>query len=286
MKGTISPAKNFWLAALSDLVRLGRIGLDHLDGFEVRIGQGLRRLGVGLEPGRRAAHRVHHHRVVERGREDLAGRRVGAHGGEVGLVGHRGVVLAGHEGLRSGLRLERDQLDILHRHAVLVEHPGQAEVRRGARRADADGLALQVGEALDVVAHGQAVGTIGLVHLEDLHDRHAVGVPGHMGLDRRRRALDRARGQGQVAVLLRNHFDFDLQPVLLEDAGLVGQGERREAGPAGHAEGDLGFLRVGARRHASDTHARRQQRGDFSDRLDHQGSPVAFQKIFDRPAAP
>src|SRR3989344_5034688 len=66
----------------------------------------------------------------------------------------------------------------------------------------ADGLAFEICKALDIATHRNAVGAVGLVHLEDLHDGHAVGVPGHMRLDRSGSALDGLGGQGQVAVLL------------------------------------------------------------------------------------
>ena len=46
-------------------------------------------------------------------------------------------------------------------------------------------------------------------------------------------------------IKLRDHLDLHVQAVLLEDAGLVGQRERREARPAGHAQRDLGLLSGG-----------------------------------------
>ena len=134
------------------------------------------------------------------------------------------------------------------RQAVLLQHPGQREVGRGARRDGRDGLALQVGDLRDVVAHDHAVGAVALVELEDLRRRDAVGVPHDPGLDRRRRALHVARGDRQVAVLLRDLLDRDVEAVLLEDAGLLGERQRREAGPAGDADRDLGFLRAGGGR--------------------------------------
>ena len=97
-------------------------------------------------------------------------------------------------------------------------------------------LALHGGDGVHGVRaaqrHGDAVGAIGLIQLEDLHDRHAVGVPGHVGLDGGRGALDGLGGQGQVAVLLRDLLDRHVEAVLLEDAGLLGQGQRCKAGPA------------------------------------------------------
>jgi hypothetical protein len=50
-----------------------------------------------------------------------------------------------------------------------------------------------------------------------------------------------------VAVLLRDLLDRHVQAVLLEQAGLLGQRQRREAGPAGDADVDLGVLGQGAR---------------------------------------
>ena len=89
-----------------------------------------------------------------------------------------------------------------------------------------------------------AVGAVALVELEDLRRRDAVGVPDDPGLDRRRRALDVARGDREVAVLLRDLLDRHVEAVLLEDARLLGERQRREAGPAGDADRDLGFLRL------------------------------------------
>ena len=198
--------------------------------------RGLRVVGQEL---RRAAERVHDHRVVERGGDDLAACRRCAHRRQIGLVGHRGVVLAGDERLRRRGRLEVDDVHVLHRQAVLLQEPGQREVGRGAGRGRGDRLALEVGDLRDVVAHGHAVGAVALVELEDLLGRDAVGVPDDPGLDRGRRALDVARGDREVAVLLRDLLDVDVEAVLLEDAGFLGERQRREAGPARNADGDL-----------------------------------------------
>ena len=160
--------------------------------------------------------------------------------GQVGLVRHRRVVLARDERLRGrpGLMLTTvtsftDMPFFLRNHASVKY--GAVPGARGA-----DGLALEVGDLRDVVARGHAVGAVALVELEDLRGRHAVGVPHDPGLDGRRRALDIAGSDGEVPVLLRNFLDVDVEAVLLEDAGLLGEGERREAGPAGNADGDLG----------------------------------------------
>ena len=124
----------------------------------------------------------------------------------------------------------------------------QASVKYGAvpGALGGDGLALEVGDLRDVRLDHHAVGAVALVELEDLRRRHAVGVPDDPGLDRGGRALDVARGDGEVAVLLRDLLDAHVQPVLLEQPGLLGQRQRREAGPAGDADGDLGFLGRGA----------------------------------------
>jgi hypothetical protein len=137
------------------------------------------------------------------------------------------------------------------RQAVLLQHPGQGEVGRGAGRAGGHGLALQVADLGDAGLDHHAVGAIALVELEDLRGGHAVGVPHHPGFHRGGGALHVARGDGQVAVLLRDLLDRHVEPVLLEDAGFLGQRQRREAGPAGNADGDLGLLRVGGGRAAA-----------------------------------
>jgi hypothetical protein len=46
-----------------------------------------------------------------------------------------------------------------------------------------------------------------------------------------------------MAILLRNLLDRHIDAILLEDAGLLGERERREAGPPGNADGDFGVLR-------------------------------------------
>ena len=115
-------------------------------------------------------------------------------------------------------------------------------MRRGAGRADGDGFALEVGKALDVVAHGQAVCAVGAVHQEDLRDGHAIDCPGNVRLHRRGRALDGAGSQRQMAVFLRNHLDFGLDAVLFEQPGFLGQRERPVARPARNAHDHLGGL--------------------------------------------
>ena len=55
-------------------------------------------------------------------------------------------------------------------------------------------------------------------------------------------ALDGLGGQGQVAVFLGDHFQLHIQAVFLEQTGLVGQGQRGKAGPAGHAQSELDLL--------------------------------------------
>src|SRR6185295_9195410 len=79
----------------------------------------------------------------------------------------------------------------------------------------------------------------------DLRRRDAGGVPADPGLDRRRGALHVARGDREMAVLLRDLLDRHVEAVLLEQARFLGERERREAGPAGDADGDLGLLGVG-----------------------------------------
>jgi hypothetical protein len=105
---------------------------DHLERLEVAFRQCLRGLGVLLEEAGRAADGVHHHRVVERRGDDPTGLRVGADAREVGLVGHRGIqsALAGDERVGGRLRLEVDDLHVLH--AQAVPRSIQARVKYGA----------------------------------------------------------------------------------------------------------------------------------------------------------
>src|SRR4029077_13769546 len=67
------------------------------------------------------------------------------------------------------------------------------------------------------------------------------------GLDGGRRALHVARGDGEVAVLLRDLLDRHVEALLLEQARFLGERERREAGPARDGDRDLGFLGLRAR---------------------------------------
>ena len=122
----------------------------------------------------------------------------------------------------------------------------------------------------DVVAHRHAVGAVALVELEDLLGRDAVGVPGDPGLDRRRRALDVARRDGEMAVLLRDLLDRHVEAVLLEDAGLLRERQRRKAGPARNADADLDV--VGERRCGH--HEGNDCRNDF--RATHDCLPLAY----------
>ncbi len=140
-----------------------------------------------------------------------------------------------------------DDGHVLHGEAVLLQEPGQREIGRGAGRGGRDLLALHVLDGGDVVAHHHAVGAVGLVHLEQLGGGDAVGVPDDPGLHRGGRALDVARGDREMPARLRDLLDGHVEAVLREDAGLLGQRERREAGPPGNPDGNLGALRRGRR---------------------------------------
>ena len=168
--------------------------------------------------------------------------------GEIGLVGHGRVALPGNERLRCCCRLQIGDGHVLHRKPVLLQEPGEREIGCGTGRGRQHRLALQLLDRLDVVAHRHAIGAVGLVELEDLLGRHAVGVPDDPGLDRGGGALDVTRGDRQVAVLLRDLPDGDVEPVLLEDAGFLGQRQRGKARPSGDADTELGFLRGGRSR--------------------------------------
>src|SRR5690606_27251130 len=58
-------------------------------------------------------------------------------------------------------------------------------------------------------------------------------------------ALNIARQHGEMAAGLRYLLQCHVEPVLLEDAGLLGERERRKAGPAAIAERDAGLGRCG-----------------------------------------
>src|SRR5262245_19316774 len=234
-----------------DLEALLRLALDQLERLEVARHEGLHELRVLLDELGRAAEGVHDHRIVERRRDDLAGVGFVAHRRQVPLVGHRRIVLPGDEGLRRRPGFEVDDLHVLHREPVLLEHPGEREIRRRAGRRSGHGLALELPDPSDAVAHDHAVGAVRFVQLHDLLDRDPVRVPHDEGLHRRRRALDVAGCDGEVPVLLRNELDRHVDAVLLEDACLVGERERRKARPPAHADRHLGQvlgLRTGAER--------------------------------------
>ena len=271
-----SPAKNFWLACLvlpaqifrriaellagllhvgaHDLVGLLLVALDHLERVEIALGQRLHGRVVLGDEFRRAAERVHHHRIIERGGDDLAGLRLVAHRREIGLVGHRDVVLSGDEGLRGRSRLHVDDGHVLHAQAVLLQEPGEREIGRGAGRGGRDLLALDVLDRRDAVAHHHAVGAVGLVELEHLRGRDAVRVPHDPGLDRGGGALHVARRDREMAARLRDLLDRHVEAVLGEDAGLLGERERREAGPARNADRDLGLRQRGRGKHGRAEH--------------------------------
>src|SRR5439155_25470489 len=100
-------------------------------------------------------------------------------------------------------------------------------------------LALQVLDRSDIVSCSHAVGAVALVELKDLLRSTTIGIPGNPGFDGGRRALDVARRDGQMAIFLRNLLDRHVKAVLLENAGLVGERERRKAGPSGDPDADL-----------------------------------------------
>ena len=159
---------------------------------------------------------------------------------------------------------------VLHRKPVLLQEPGEREVGRGAGCGGQHRLALQVLDRGDVVAHHHAVGAVGLVELEDLLGRDAVGVPDDPGLDRGCSALDVAGGDRQVAVLLRDLPDADVEAVLLEDAGFLGQRQRRKSRPSRDADADLGLLRRRRSRQARAARRRRQLSQRTHDRTPHE----------------
>ena len=192
----------------------------------------------------------------------LPASRLVAHRREIRLVGHRDVVLPGDEGLRGRPRLHVDDGDVLHRQAVLLQEPGEREVGRGAGRGGRDLLALDVLDRRDGVAHHHAVGAVGLVELEDLRGGDAVRVPHDPGLDRGGGALHVARGDREVAARLRDLLDGHVEAVLGEDAGLLGERQRREAGPAGNADRDLGLRQCGRGEHGRAEHG-----GDLHERF-------------------
>src|SRR5206468_200738 len=78
---------------------------------------------------------------------------------------------------------------------------------------------------------------------EDLFRRHTSGIPDDPRLDSRRGALNVTRRDREVAILLRDHLERYVESVLLEDTGFLGERQRRESGPAGHADRNLGVLR-------------------------------------------
>ena len=221
-----------------DFIGFRRIVLDQVERLEIAVRKRLGGFGIGLEEVRRAADRVEHHRVIERGRQDVTLVGFVAHRRDERLISHRRVVLAGKEGLRRGVRLQIDDGHVLGRHAVLVQHPGEHEIGRRAGRRGRDGLALEVGDRLDVVAGDDAVGAIGFVELEYLLRRHAIGVPYEPGFDRGGGALQVAAGDGERPAGLRYLLQDHIEPVLLENSGLLGECQRREAGPSTDADGD------------------------------------------------
>jgi hypothetical protein len=81
------------------------------------------------------------------------------------------------------------------------------------------------------------------------------------------RALDAARGQRQMPILLRDHLQFHLQAVLLEEACLVGQRQRRKPRPARHTECELGRLGVRGRAGHDERGGKRKQSFDHREKL-------------------
>ena len=161
-----------------------------------------------------------------------------------GLVGHGGINArrACDHGVRGSLRLEVHHLDIFHGKAVFAQHPGEREIGCSARRAGGNGLALQFLDAVDAGLHHHAVSPVALVELEDLRGGHAIGVPDDPGFHCGRGTLDVARSDGEVTVFLRDFFQCDVQSVLLEEARLFCERERRKARPARQSNSDLDFL--------------------------------------------
>src|SRR5258706_7073220 len=102
-----------------DLVGLLRLARDHVDRLEVALGERFRHSCVLGEVFRGAAERVHHHRIVERGGDDLAGLWLGAYRRDVRLVSHHRLVLPGYESLRRRARINRHHGHSLPRGAVL-----------------------------------------------------------------------------------------------------------------------------------------------------------------------
>ena len=229
-----------------DFKTLFRLFLNHLEGFKIAVGQCLCGFWVVAQKLGGAAYGVHDHRVVQRGRHDLASLRLGAYRTQKWLVGHGGIQVgnACNDGIRCSLRLQANQLDVFDAHAIFLEHPGQGEVGRCAGCADSDCFAFQVAHLGDAGFNHDAVRSKAFVKLKNLRGRYAVGVPGDPCFNRGGGALHVTRGNRQMAVFLRNLFDRHIQPVFLENSCFFGQRQRRETSPAGHGKSQFGFLRV------------------------------------------
>ena len=213
--------------------------LDHVHRLKIAVDHQLHQPGVFLDELGRATEGVHHHRVLERGGDDLARGRVVAHRRKVGLVSHGRIVLPGDKGRGRSLRRQGHKIDILERHAVFHQDPGEAEIRRGARCIDTDVLALEIADLVDAGARGKAVGAVGLVQLHHLHQGHTGCGPADVSLYRRGGALHIAGGNRKMAVFLRDELDRHIDAVFLENACFFSQRQRRKAGPPAHRNGDL-----------------------------------------------
>jgi hypothetical protein len=172
--------------------------------------------------------------------------RLRAHRRQVRLVRQGRVALAGNERLRRRLRAHRHADHVLHRHAVLLQDVRQHEVLHRTRAVDVDRLALELLDRIDVVAHREPVAAVRLVDQRNLHGVDPGGGPDDVLVDRGRRGVECSGGERRRALHRRDHADLDVDAVLLEEAGVLGELERLEAGPSAHAERDF-FLGLGRR---------------------------------------
>ena len=226
------------------LKALLRVGFDQFKRLKISIGQPLRSLWVVGQKLRRATKGIHHHRIVEGGRNDAACLGFGPNGGEIGLIGHPGVQIRGasDHGIRCRLGLKTHDVHVFERQAVLLEHPGEREIRRSPWRAGSNRLALEVGDLLNARLYDHAVGPKAFIQLKNLGRCNAIRVPDHPCFHCGRRTLHIARSDRQVSIFLGDFFNGDVESLFLEEPRFFGQRKWRETSPTRYRDRDLGLL--------------------------------------------
>ncbi|MNZ71168.1 hypothetical protein D3C78_895240 [compost metagenome] len=201
-----------------------------------------------------------------------------AHQREVRLPGHGGGHAAGDEGGGGVVGGHVLHVDVVHRHAGVLEQVGQPELRHGAF-VDRDFLALQLGQGVDLLAHQHAVAAMAVVQRGDRLEAEARAVLEDF-VDGGSGALDLTGGlRGHVHRRFLDSGEFQVEALFLEVAQVAGEVQGAIADPGGMADGQGAGLRTGGG--GSGKNGERKGTGKARKGLDHEALPQPLGLLLD-----